>query len=134
MLRLASVLLFGEVFLVAVGLSAAQAQDNLRKVATGNSSDNDEVTALRSEISELRSEVSQLRSNMKTNVSGGYEQGPSCGCDGYAAPPCGYEVGCGSPSASCCEDCCCCGFNPGCSCGWYAAGEATWIRPRWNAF
>src|SRR5207244_2204274 len=33
-----------------------------------------------------------------------------------------------------CEDDCCGWCAPGCSCGWYAAGEVAWLRPSWKGF
>src|SRR5205085_11483622 len=95
----------------------AQEQDNYHMVGAGSSSDNGE------ELTELRSDISELHSNMKSTVSSGYEQGPSCGCGAHAAPSCGCgtEVGCGCESCGCGDSCCH-------STGIWASAELMWFK------
>src|SRR2546425_5398367 len=94
----------------------AQEQDNYHMVGKGASADNGE------DLTDLRSEISELRTNMKSTVSGGYEQGPSCGCGAH----CGCEGGCGADIGCGCDSCgCggCCGQG-----GIWASAELMWFK------
>src|SRR5689334_1798502 len=117
MAKLARLLQFAGAFLVAAWLSTAQA-DNYGMAVASNGTDRDE------ELTEpSHSESPELpRPDMRSSpVSGGYGQGPSCGCNAYAAPSCACQGGCGVEVGCCCceESCCDCCCIPGCSCGWY---------------